>query len=94
MSDTELDYLKKKLAFKEGSYERLVKVTRQIDVARRRQKVCIAAGKKLADAVEHYKNEHDVHGDGSLQAGRAWDLMTRANEQFRASVSALEVAMQ
>lgn len=30
-----------------------------------------------------YRRAHDVHGDGALAAGRAWDIMRRAGDKAR-----------
>lgn len=33
-----------------------------------------------------YRRAHDVHGDGALAAGRAWDIMRRAGDKARAAL--------
>lgn len=43
-----------------------------------------AALATLAAAEKHYRSEHDLHGDGSREAGRVWDLMRRAGDAARA----------
>lgn len=44
---------------------------------------------KLAIREANYRLVHDLHGDGSAEAGRAWDLMRRAGEKV--SEAALQV---
>lgn len=44
----------------------------------------LAALATLAAAEKHYRSEHDLRGDGSREAGRAWDLMRRAGDAARA----------
>lgn len=41
---------------------------------------------KLASAEAEYRKAHDLHGDGSPQSGRAWDLMRRAGDTARAAL--------
>lgn len=41
----------------------------------------LACDLQLAEAA--YRRAHDLHGDGSRQAGRAWDLMRRAGDKVR-----------
>jgi len=38
----------------------------------------------LADAESIYRHDHDVFGDGSLAAGRAWDNMRKCGDRARA----------
>lgn len=33
-----------------------------------------------------YRHAHDLHGDGSIQAGRAWDQMRRAGNEARTTL--------
>lgn len=42
----------------------------------------------LAMREADYRLNHDVHGDGSAEAGRSWDLMRRSGDQIR------EIALQ
>ena len=42
-----------------------------------------AALATLAAAEKHYRAMHDLHGDASREAGRAWDLMRRAGDAAR-----------
>ncbi len=43
--------------------------------------------KELADAESAYRLAHDVHGDGSPKAGRAWDLLRRAGDHARQALA-------
>ncbi len=38
---------------------------------------------ELQDAEYRYRSDHDVRGDGSLEAGRAWDNMRRCGNRAR-----------
>lgn len=38
---------------------------------------------ELCNAEAEYRKAHDLHGDGSPAAGRAWDLMRRAGDRAR-----------
>ena len=49
----------------------------------------VAALTRLADAEQHYRLMHDLHGDGDMRAGRAWDLMRRAGDQARDALRAM-----
>lgn len=40
----------------------------------------------LAFAEADYRQTHDLYGDGSKEAGRAWDLMRRAGDKARAAI--------
>lgn len=41
----------------------------------------LACDLQMAEAA--YRRAHDLHGDGSREAGRAWDLMRRAGDKVR-----------
>lgn len=41
----------------------------------------------LGLAVHNYQRAHDLHGDGSIDAGRAWDRMRRAREAAEAALA-------
>lgn len=41
----------------------------------------------LAVAEQHYREMHDLRGDGSREAGRAWDLLRRAGNLARTILS-------
>jgi len=45
-----------------------------------------SSANKLASAEAEYRKAHDLHGDGSPQSGRAWDLMRRAGDTARAAL--------
>jgi hypothetical protein len=42
----------------------------------------------LQQAEAEYRKAHDLHGDGSQQAGRAWDLMRRVGDRARTALQA------
>lgn len=42
----------------------------------------------LANREQEYRIIHDTKGDGSREAGRAWDLMRRAGDNARAALTA------
>lgn len=44
----------------------------------------------LTFAEADYRAAHDLYGDGSREAGRAWDLMRRAGDRARATLAKLE----
>ena len=51
------------------------------------------AADKLAEALEHltwaeqtYRRAHDLHGDGHIVAGRAWDQLRRCGDDARAAL--------
>lgn len=46
--------------------------------------------KNLAEAEAAYRLAHDVEGDKSMKAGRAWDVMRRAGDKARAMVKPKE----
>lgn len=39
--------------------------------------------RRLTDAEMKYRHAHDLHGDGSLDSGRAWDKMRQAGDHAR-----------
>ena len=41
----------------------------------------------LANREQQYRAMHDLKGDGSHEAGRAWDLMRRAGDQARTTLA-------
>jgi hypothetical protein len=43
----------------------------------------------LADAERSYRKAHDLHGDGSRESGRAWDMMRRAGDHARRTLAEL-----
>ena len=47
----------------------------------------LAALEELADCEQKYRSAHDLRGDGSKEAGRAWDLMRRAGDRARAAIA-------
>lgn len=44
----------------------------------------------LTEAEAAYRKAHDLHGDGSREAGRAWDVMRRAGDNARKALSQYE----
>ncbi len=44
----------------------------------------------LQDAERRYRQEHDLHGDGSTKAGRAWDVMRRKGDIARAALKEID----
>ncbi len=42
----------------------------------------------LQDAERRYRQEHDLHGDGSRKAGYAWDQMRKAGDRARKALAA------
>lgn len=44
------------------------------------------AALELAMREADYRLNHDVHGDGSVEAGRSWDRLRRAGDQVRSVV--------
>lgn len=47
----------------------------------------------LADAVIQYQRAHDLHGDGSIDAGRAWDKLGQAVARARAAARDSQLAI-
>lgn len=39
-----------------------------------------------------YRQAHDLHGDGSAKAGRAWDLMRRASQEAATALQSARAA--
>lgn len=54
---------------------------RQFTKARYARDALKATLLQLATATKTYRTFHDLHGDGSKTAGRAWDLMKRAEQE-------------
>lgn len=48
----------------------------------------LACDLQLAEA--RYRRAHDLHGHGSREAGRAWDLMRRAGDRVRRALGATD----
>lgn len=44
----------------------------------------------LQGAEWEYRHGHDLYGDGSMEAGRAWDQMRRAGDKARIVLAAWE----
>ena len=49
----------------------------------------IEAAEELHLAEGAYRQAHDLHGDGSAKAGRAWDLMRRASAKVATALAAV-----
>lgn len=50
----------------------------------RKEAAVRAALEELALAEEAYRHAHDLHGNGHIHTGRAWDQMRRAGDHARA----------
>lgn len=44
----------------------------------------------LASAEAEYRRLHDLHGDGDIRTGRAWDRMRRRGDEARAALRATD----
>lgn len=49
---------------------------------------------RLAACEADYRSAHDLCGDGSREAGRAWDLMRRAGDKAREIVLSVSETVQ
>lgn len=50
----------------------------------------VEAAGAMESAEQQYRAEYQRHGAGSLNAGRAWDIMRVAGEKVRAALAALD----
>lgn len=48
----------------------------------------------LAEAEATYRKNHDLHGDGSRETGRAWDMMRRAGDEAREALATYDAGSQ
>jgi hypothetical protein len=55
----------------------------------REHRVLCEALSLLAKVEQAYRETHDLHGDGSLECGRAWDVMRRAGDHARRTLAEL-----
>ena len=67
-----------------AAYEAIALTEAEAKLAKARGKLDILQMREAA-----YRSAHDLHGDGSMKAGAAWDAMRRAGDDARACLAEL-----